>query len=251
MKVSVIIPAFNEAKHVSEAVGSAREAAAGVVRDRPSVRWRVIVVDNNSTDATADLARAAGADAVVFEPVNHIARARNAGAWAALRGVEGPAENHWLIFLDADSRMDGGLLSDVLDAADSGRVIGGSSAVHFEPRNGVVRWLEPVLNGILCALKLTAGAFIFCRADAFEAIGGFDQTLFAAEDAKIGQDLRRWGKPRGLGLAVMSRHRVVTSARKFELYRPHDFGTLCLRALFTPATLRDKRRLGIFYDGRR
>jgi glycosyltransferase involved in cell wall biosynthesis len=39
----------------------------------------VIVVDNNSTDATAELARRGGAR-VVFEPVNQIARARNAGA---------------------------------------------------------------------------------------------------------------------------------------------------------------------------
>jgi len=38
----------------------------------------LIVCDNNSTDRTAEIARAAGA-AVVFEPVNQIARARNSG----------------------------------------------------------------------------------------------------------------------------------------------------------------------------
>ena len=56
--------------------------------------FELIVCDNNSTDRTAEIARAAGAT-VVFEPVNQIARARNSGAAAAT--------GDWLIFVDADS----------------------------------------------------------------------------------------------------------------------------------------------------
>jgi len=54
----------------------------------------MIVCDNNSTDRTAEIARAAGA-IVVYEPVNQIARRRNCGAAAAT--------GDWLIFVDADS----------------------------------------------------------------------------------------------------------------------------------------------------
>ncbi len=54
----------------------------------------MIVADNNSRDRTPEIAREHGA-IVVFEPINQISRARNAGAKAA-RG-------RYLIFLDADT----------------------------------------------------------------------------------------------------------------------------------------------------
>jgi glycosyltransferase involved in cell wall biosynthesis len=60
------------------------------------VGWEheIIVCDNNSTDRTGELARAEGAR-VLFEPVNQISRARNAGAAVA--------NGQWLVFVDADS----------------------------------------------------------------------------------------------------------------------------------------------------
>src|SRR6266700_1781345 len=76
MKISVIVPAFNEAKLIAATLRSIRAASAAFA----SLGWdrELIVCDNNSTDGTADLARAEGAT-VVFEPVNQIARARNRG----------------------------------------------------------------------------------------------------------------------------------------------------------------------------
>ncbi len=87
MKLSVIIPAFNEEKYIERCVGSivrALEVHAARLAD-----MEIIVTDNNSTDATAEVARRAGAE-VVFEPVNHISRARNAGARVAT--------GEWLLF---------------------------------------------------------------------------------------------------------------------------------------------------------
>src|SRR5881397_2863013 len=82
----------------------------------------LIVCDNNSTDRTAELARAAGAR-VVFEPVNQISRARNAGAAAA--------SGDWLVFVDADSRPSPGLFAELAGAIASGQVLGGGSTVAF------------------------------------------------------------------------------------------------------------------------
>jgi glycosyltransferase involved in cell wall biosynthesis len=250
MDVSVIIPAYNEAKHVAACVRSVRDAIASVTRQRPGVRWRTIVVDNNSTDATARLARDAGADRVVFEPVNHIARARNAGAADAMSRV-GADASHWLVFMDADSRLPAALLADVLAAADSGACVGGASTIRFDPPTTWLTPIEPLMNWIMSLLKITPGAFIFARADAFDEIHGFNTTLFAAEDARIGADLKRWGKARGLRLVILNGNPVLTSPRKSSLYRPHEMATLCLRVLFSPATLKSRARLGIFYDGRR
>jgi glycosyltransferase involved in cell wall biosynthesis len=92
VKISIIIPAFNEERLLGASLRQIK-AAAGAFTARG---WEVelIVCDNNSTDRTSEIAYAAGAD-VVFEPVNQIARARNSGAAAA--------SGDWFIFVDADS----------------------------------------------------------------------------------------------------------------------------------------------------
>ena len=78
MNISVIIPAYNEEAYLPATLASINEAAATLTVSS-GVRVEILVVDNNSTDATATVARAAGA-AVVREPKQGIARARNAGA---------------------------------------------------------------------------------------------------------------------------------------------------------------------------
>ena len=76
MRISVVVPAFNEQRLLPGALSSIRAAAEGFAR----LGWEseLIVCDNNSTDRTAEIAKGAGAE-VVFEPVNRIGRARNAG----------------------------------------------------------------------------------------------------------------------------------------------------------------------------
>ena len=84
--VTVIIPALNE------------EAAIGaVLSEIPDIADHVIVVDNGSTDATPDRARAAGAT-VVNQPVRGYGRACLAG----LRVLPPAADGDIVVFLDAD-----------------------------------------------------------------------------------------------------------------------------------------------------
>ncbi len=84
--VTVIIPALNE------------EAAIGaVLSEIPDIADHVIVVDNGSSDATADRARAAGAT-VVSQPARGYGRACLAG----LRVLPPAADGDIIVFLDAD-----------------------------------------------------------------------------------------------------------------------------------------------------
>ncbi len=122
MRVSVVIPAFNEEKLLPATLASVQAAAATFLSR--GWTWECVVCDNNSTDGTAACARAAGAT-VVFEPVNQIGRARDAGARAA--------SGEWLVFIDADSTPSSALFAAIADEITAGCALGGGSTVELEP----------------------------------------------------------------------------------------------------------------------
>jgi glycosyltransferase involved in cell wall biosynthesis len=242
VKLSIVIPAYNEAKRIEACLQSV--FAALRANARPELVWEVIVVDNNSTDQTAELARRAGAR-VIFEPVNHIARARNAGA--------SMATGEWLLFLDADTLLPAETLTDTLAKIQHGGVVGGGSILNYGKAPAIkVRLFVLVCNLVIRSLKMTGGCFLFCRAEAFREVGGFNEAFFAGEDAEFGKALKRWGREHGLTLAILHRHPVLTSDRKFHLYGLNEILLAITRYLLFPQrTMTNKRYLDIFYDGRR
>src|SRR5258706_6188418 len=165
MKISLLVPAFTEERLLPGSLSSTRAAMQGFAR----LGWHseLIVCDNNSTDRTAEIAKSAGAE-VVFEPVNQISRARNAGA-ARARG-------DWIFFVDADSYPGVELFLEAADAIRAGCLAGGST-VTFEdphPRSALLtRILVGHLNALSRVQKLAPGACIFCAAAAFPQTGGF------------------------------------------------------------------------------
>ena len=166
------------------------------------LRGELVVCDNNSTDGTARAAEAAGAR-VVFEPVNQISRARNAGARAA-RG-------RFLVFVDADTLVPAPLLHEALEALASGRACGGGAAVRMEGVNGGVAgrmvWLW---NAVSSGRRLAAGSFVFVLREAFEAVGGFSERVYASEEIWLSRAVGRWGRPRGLPFVILRDHPVLT-----------------------------------------
>ena len=76
MFISVVIPAYNEERCLGRCLQALR------TQSYPVSRFEIIVVDNGSTDATADIARRLGAR-VVSEPRKGVARARQTGFEAA------------------------------------------------------------------------------------------------------------------------------------------------------------------------
>ena len=241
MKISVIVPAFNEEKLIAGCVSSIRAALAANARE--GLEWELIVVDNRSTDATAERARAAGAR-VVEEPKRQIARARNRGAQAA--------GGDWLVFVDADSTVSARLMAGVLDRMRSGAHAGGGAVVAMP---GAPLWLGfwiGVWNLISCTLRWAAGAFLWCRADAFKEVGGFNEDLYASEEIDLSRRLKRWAKARGLAFSILSRRPLLTSDRKIRLYSRRELAKYMLRFLLRPLkTVRSREQLDLWYDGRR
>ena len=241
MKLSVIIPAFNEAKRIASCLQHLSSALRANARS--DLESEIIVVDNNSTDGTAEIARSAGIR-VVFEPINQIARARNAGASAAT--------GDWFLFVDADTHVRAGTLAEMLTLLETNTCIGGGTVLRYDKPDLVARCFLFLSNPVVRCLKLTPGCFIFCRGDVFRALGGFSEEMFAGEDADFGWRLRRWSRAHGLRLRILSACPPVTSLRKVELYGWKELLVLIARWLLFPRrTARDKSRLRVFYDGRR
>ena len=78
MLISVVIPAFNEETYLGETLASLNRAKAFLQDDR-SLSAEIIVVDNDSDDSTADVARVLGAR-VARETEHNVAKVRNTGA---------------------------------------------------------------------------------------------------------------------------------------------------------------------------
>ena len=240
MKVSVVVPAFNEERLLPgslAAIGKATRAFA-------AAGWstELIVCDNNSTDRTAEIARAAGAT-VVFEPVNQIARARNRGAAAAT--------GDWLVFVDADSYPDAELLRAVAEEIKRG-CVGGGSTVAFEIDDALVRFWVGFWNALSRTMKWAAGSFIFCEAAAFRELGGFSESLYAAEEIDFSRRLKRLARRRGARVVIIHRHPLRTSDRKARLYTKREhFAFILKTVLLGGRNLRNRDSCRVWYDGRR
>ncbi|MFZ0827378.1 MAG: glycosyltransferase [Verrucomicrobiia bacterium] len=240
MKISVVVPAFNEERLLGASLAQMKLAAG--VFSRRGWDFELIVCDNNSTDRTAEIAQAAGAT-VVFEPVNQIARARNRGAAAAT--------GDWLIFVDADSHPGEELFADVEKQIRSGRCLAGGATVRLDEKHLVAGFITWLWNRASRMGRWLAGSFIFCETAAFRKLGGFSHELFAAEELELSQRLKRLARETNQRIVILHRHPLVTSARKMRLYTVQDHLKLLARVIFNRRALKSRESCTLWYDGRR
>jgi glycosyltransferase involved in cell wall biosynthesis len=236
LKLSVVVPAFNEERLLLQTL---RHIRAGLhVFDQRGWSTEIVVCDNNSTDRTAEIARAAGAR-VAFEPVNQISRARNTGA--------AEASGDWMLFVDADCSPDPALFTDVLEAVEKGHCVGGGSTIALPGAPAAVRFWVALWNGLSRALSWAAGSFLFCEARAFREAGGFSQELYAGEEIDLSRRLKRRGR-----FVILHRHPLATSDRKARLYTWREHGVFLFRcAVSGGRALRRRDKCSLWYDGRR
>lgn len=240
MKISVIVPAFNEEKLLGASLAEVRAAANAFTRR--GWEFELIVCNNNSTDRTEEIAREAGAK-VVFEPFNQIARARNTGAAAAT--------GEWLIFVDADSHPSAELFTDVAEQILSGRCIAGGSTVRLDERRFVPGLVVRLWNLSSRIGRWLAGSFIFVEASTFRRIGGFSHELFAAEELELSKRLKQTARETGKRVVILHRHPLVTSARKMKLYTAREHLRLIARIAGNKQVLTQREACTLWYDGRR
>jgi glycosyltransferase involved in cell wall biosynthesis len=244
MKISIIVPAFNEEPFLGKTLAQIK-AAAGALAN-PGWGTELIVCDNNSTDRTAEIARGAGAN-VVFEPVNQISRARNAGAAAAT--------GDWLVFVDADSYPSAEVFADMAKEIQSGSCLAGGATIRWDQKLFIIELLTPLVNLGFRWRRMLSGAFIFIETAAFRSLGGFSYQAFGGEDVELAGRLKHLARATRKRFVILHRHPVVTSARRMRLYTARQqIGQFVLLyyIVFDPHhAIKDRAAARIWYDGRR
>jgi glycosyltransferase involved in cell wall biosynthesis len=201
--ISVIIPALNEEKQLPRTLASLR-------RQKLDAEYELIVVDNGSTDQTAEIARAYGAR-VVIASERGVAYARQAGLEAA-RGVI-------VAQADADTEYPDDWLSRIKLHFSQNRqtvaVTGGY--LYREPKRferaewgmrNLANWGSRLITGRL--LMVSGANFSFNR-KALMACGGYHPHSFSSDQYDVAARLSKLGS-----IAYDHKLVVVTSARRVD-----------------------------------
>lgn len=230
--ISFVIPAHDEACEIRGTL-DALQAATAALR----LEHEVVVVADACSDDTAAIAREHGARVLVVDH-RHIAATRNSGA----RHAGGDC----LVFVDADTAVDGALLGAAIAALRNG-VVGGGATVRLSGTTTAYQRIAVRLFGwAFRATGIAPGCFIFCTRAAFDAAGGFDERYFAGEDVAISRALARQGR------FVILREAVWTSARKLRTFTAREHLRLLWQfALRGRRVLHTRQHLHLWYAGRR
>ena len=230
---SIILPAHNEEALIGKSVRSACEAARALGHS-----FEIIVVNDASTDRTSEIAQEDGA--IVLDVARRqIAAVRNEGAKVA-RGK-------WLVFMDGDTWMSPEVLLSVKRELETGAVGGGATVVF----DGTVPLYAVIGMSLLVPIfrwtRTAAGCFMFATREAFDAIGGFDETLFASEEIAFSKAMRKQGR------FVVVREAVTSSGRKVRQYKLRELlDTIFRQMLKGPRKAwRSREGLDVWYNAPR
>ena len=187
MRISVVIPALNEAENILSCLDSVKNQDCA---------FEVIVVDGGSRDGTVDLARA---QARVIRSEKGRAVQMNSGAHLCTGEV--------LLFLHADSQLPPDALVHVERVLANPRIVGGTFTLRFDSRK-ILLWFITFFTRFKFRYFHYGDQGIFVRRSVFEQLKGFEE-IPLMEDVDF---LRRLSKT---GQLALLRQSVTTSARRF------------------------------------
>ncbi len=221
MRLSAIIPTWQEEAQVGRAVAAARAIAD-----------EVVVSDGGSTDRTAAIARAQGA--VVLQGARGRGQQLAAGAARASGDV--------FLFLHADTLLPPEARGSLERVLEDPRVSGGNFFLRFEPQDAPVGRLFTWLYDVRCRLlRIYYGdSPLFVRSDVYRRLGGFPaQPLF--EDYAFIRRLERTERT-----VYVRDVEGVTSGRRYENRVLRTLGTwVILQTLYSLGA--SPRRLARWY----
>jgi glycosyltransferase involved in cell wall biosynthesis len=211
--VTFIIPVRNDRVRLERCLRTIHE-------NSHLARPDIIVVDNGSTDGSAEAAAAAGARVIVLAGPS-VAELRNRAAAAATAEL--------LAFVDADHEIAPGWLEAAVETLQDARVAAVGAPYH-NPPDGT--WVQRIYGGFRLhvpgrrEVKWLASGNLVIRRAAFEGIGGFDAALESCEDVDLCYRLRATGARIVADPRMKSIHmgdpRTIRAVFASELWRGRD-----------------------------
>jgi len=196
--VSFVVPTRNSARTIAACVLSLS------TQTYPEVE--VVVVDNESTDGTAERATSAGADRVIIAGPERCAQ-RNRGARESSGEI--------VVFIDSDMVMEPGLAAQIVEQFELHPELG--ALIIPEHSFGEGFWTKcRVLEKSLYVGNESVEAARAFRREVFDSVGGWNENLTAAEDWDLDDRIRAAG----------------TDVGRVESFIWHDEGKLRLRGTF-------------------
>jgi glycosyltransferase involved in cell wall biosynthesis len=186
--ISVVIPAYNEERFLKKTLLS--------LQKQTYPNFEVIVVDNGSTDKTADIAKAHGAR-VISEPQKGVARARQTGFLAS--------SGELIAMTDADTIVPPDWLKRITEHFSKDKKIIGLTGVYYFYSGSIFSrltvkilwsWFGQIVWQIIALAgqrPFLTGSNCAVRKEVFLACGGFNTKLAALEDWDLGIRLRQFG----------------------------------------------------------
>lgn len=203
MRVSVIIPAYNEEALIHQCLSALRN------QDYTG-ELEIVVVDNHCTDRTAEVALSWGAR-VVYEP--------NKGYIFALKRGAEEATGDILIYTDADTMVPSNWVSTLVAALEEhpdAAAVGGWVAFYDANWKGKIFWKFVLPIGLiydrLCfSYAHLWGANMAIKREAFQKVGGWNPRFNLHADSELSKRLSRVGK-----VLMLKDFCVSTSARRWN-----------------------------------
>ncbi len=203
MRLSLIIPAYNEERYIGACLDSVLACAKDGINE-------IIVVDNASTDRTAEIARSKPGVTVVHEPNKGLPSARERGRLEATGDL--------IAYIDADCRLHPKWLPIVQKVfTEHADVISLSGPAHYWDATlwqrfilGFFWWASSPLMYRIVGYMIF-GAHFVVRREALQKIGGFNTSItFYGEDTDLARRLSTHGK-----VLFRMDFFILTSARRF------------------------------------
>lgn len=193
MKISFVIPAYNEEEYIGNCLKSVLRELDGKKYD-----FEIIVVDNASTDNTAKIASSFKDVIVIKEPKKGLVSARKAG-YSASKG-------DLIANVDADTRLTKGWIDTVFKEFKNNKLVGLSGPFIFYDLSTKYKIMARLFyyyafslyllnNYVLKRGSMLQGGNFVVRRSALAKIGGFDDKHFSfyGEDADIAMRLHSAG----------------------------------------------------------
>lgn len=195
--VSIIVPAYNEEKFIGDCLQSL------VNLDYPKENYEILLVDNNCSDKTIDIAKEF--------PVKIIKEEKQGVTYARIGGIKA-SSGEIIAFVDADSIMQKTCLSKMIEVYETNKkVVAVSQLIDLQPKNFFITLCEMGANIGIFTLKILPGCHFSFKREAYNMCGGYSEKIQYGEDIFISKKIRKVGK-----IVILKKGLVSTSSRRYQ-----------------------------------